>query len=203
MLRMSNTFVICPYCDPNHMHIPNLEEACRGYDVPMGNPNPTRGNSDPGIRNQIFEPMFRNQDGYYQMDRSFVTANTQIKCDATWSSHIYDKMKDYVDGKANSMATGFGIETGVEIEGYVSITDADEAKATIPPLFSRAWSTNKDREKIKDFFTRERGSVVVTEAICLTHKVDISDISKKTFVQPFIDAIVALGDAKTKMKRDF
>ena len=92
--------------------------------------------------------MFRNQDGYYQMDRSFVTANTQIKvvddlclnekeylnadnkvilqCDATWSSHIYDKMKDYVDGKANSMATGFGIETGVEIEGYVSITDADE-----------------------------------------------------------------------------
>ena len=32
-------------------------------------------------------------------------------------------MKDYVDGKADSMATGFGIETGVEIEGYVSITD--------------------------------------------------------------------------------
>ena len=51
----------------------------RGYDVPMGNPNPARGNSDPGIRNQIFEPMFRNQDGYYQMDRSFVTANAQIK----------------------------------------------------------------------------------------------------------------------------
>ena len=29
MLRMCNSFVICPYCDPNHVHIPNLEEACR------------------------------------------------------------------------------------------------------------------------------------------------------------------------------
>jgi hypothetical protein len=33
-------YVICPYCDPNYMAYPNLEETCRGYDVPMGNPNP-------------------------------------------------------------------------------------------------------------------------------------------------------------------
>ena len=57
-----------------------------------------------------------------------------LQCDATWSSHIYDKMKDYVDGKADSMATGFGIETGVEIEGYVSITDADEVCLMISNL---------------------------------------------------------------------
>ena len=43
-------------------------------------------------------------------------------------------MKDYVDGKADSMATGFGIETGVEIEGYVSITDADEVLGLISNL---------------------------------------------------------------------
>ena len=74
-----NAFIICPYCDPNHMAYPNLEEAVRGYDVPMGNPNPGRGDSDPGIRNQIFSPMIRNSDGYYKLDDSFVTANTQIK----------------------------------------------------------------------------------------------------------------------------
>ena len=72
-------FVICPYCDPNHMAYPNLEEAVRGYDVPMGNPNPGRGDSDPGIRNQIFNPMIRNSDGYFKLDDRFVTANTQIK----------------------------------------------------------------------------------------------------------------------------
>ena len=74
-----SAFVICPYCDPNHMAYPNLEEAMRGYDVPMGNPNPGRGDSDPGIRNQIFVPMVRNSDGYYKLDDSFVSANTQIK----------------------------------------------------------------------------------------------------------------------------
>ena len=72
-------FIICPYCDPNHMAYPNLEEAVRGYDVPMGNPDPGRGNSDPGIRNQIFSPMIRNSDGYYKLDDRFITANTQIK----------------------------------------------------------------------------------------------------------------------------
>ena len=72
-------FVICPYCDPNHMAYPNMEEAVRGYDVPMGNPNPGRGDSDPGIRNQIFNPMVRNSDGYYKLDDSFLSANTQIK----------------------------------------------------------------------------------------------------------------------------
>ena len=61
------------------MAFPNLEEAMRGYDVPMGNPTPPRGNSDPGIRNQIFAPMFRNDDARYRLDVSFITANTQIK----------------------------------------------------------------------------------------------------------------------------
>ena len=51
----------------------------RGYDVPMGNPTPPRGDSDPGIRNQIFAPMFRNDDARYKLDVGFITANTQIK----------------------------------------------------------------------------------------------------------------------------
>ena len=30
----------CPYCDPNWDDVPNLPEAMKGYDVPMGNPDP-------------------------------------------------------------------------------------------------------------------------------------------------------------------
>ncbi len=40
LLEATYGYVICPYCDPNYMAFPNLEEAMRGYDVPMGNPNP-------------------------------------------------------------------------------------------------------------------------------------------------------------------
>ena len=35
----------------------------------------------------------------------------------------------------------------------------------------------------------------MTEALCITHKVDISDTSKKTFTEPFIDTVVALNEA--------
>ena len=40
LVRLISGYVICPYCDPNYMAYPNLEESCRGYDVPMGNPSP-------------------------------------------------------------------------------------------------------------------------------------------------------------------
>ena len=30
----------CTYCDPNFMAIPGIEQALKGYDVPMGNPIP-------------------------------------------------------------------------------------------------------------------------------------------------------------------
>ena len=79
MAKMCTGFVICPYCDPEHDPYPNIKEALRGYDVPMGDPNPEKGHFDPGIRNQLFTPTVRNKDGYYALDRSFITANSQIK----------------------------------------------------------------------------------------------------------------------------
>ena len=30
----------CKYCNPNWSYVSNFAEACKGYDVPMGNPNP-------------------------------------------------------------------------------------------------------------------------------------------------------------------
>ena len=47
-----------------------------------------RGKSDPGIRNQIFIPMLRNQDGYDVIDRRFITSNKTIKV-ATINQFIY------------------------------------------------------------------------------------------------------------------
>ena len=38
--KAREAFGECTYCDPNFMAIPGIEEALRGYDVPMGNPNP-------------------------------------------------------------------------------------------------------------------------------------------------------------------
>ena len=45
-----------------------------------------------GIRKQIFIPMARNKDGHYELDGSFITGNEQVKCDAEFTSRVYDKV---------------------------------------------------------------------------------------------------------------
>ena len=62
-------------------------------------------------------------------------------------------------------------------------------------MFSRSWEKEEGINNIKDFFIKEKGSIVVTEAQCITHKVDISDTSKKSFTQPFIDTVLSLNQA--------
>ena len=62
----------------------------------------------------------------------------------------------------------------------------------IPPLFTRSWSDNKDINRVKDFFVKESGSIAITDAVCLTHRVDISDLSKKQFVEPFLDSVKSM-----------
>ena len=36
--------------------------------------------------------MARNGDGHYEVDESFITGNEQVKCDAEFTSRIYDKV---------------------------------------------------------------------------------------------------------------
>lgn len=69
---------------------------------------------------------------------------------------------------------------------------------SFPPLFSRSWSDTNDIEEIEQFFQKEHGAIVTTEAICLTNKVDIGLYSVKAFVDPFIDAVKALHLAVTE-----
>ena len=64
----------------------------------------------------------------------------------------------------------------------------------IPPLFTRSWSNNEDINRVKDFYVKEGGAIAITEAVCLTHRVDIGDLSKKIFVEPFIDSAKSLQD---------
>ena len=37
--------------------------------------------------------MARNSDGHYELDGSFITGNEQVKCDAEFSSRVYDKVQ--------------------------------------------------------------------------------------------------------------
>ena len=37
---MKDMIAECPYCNPTWNDVPNFPEAMKGYDVPMGNPDP-------------------------------------------------------------------------------------------------------------------------------------------------------------------
>ena len=92
-----------------------------------------------GIRNQIFLPMARNKDGHYELDGSFVSGNEQVKCDAEFTSRVYDKVQckifdiktlqrhalfqydDYVKGKVMDSTTGFGIEVSPRVTTSIEV----------------------------------------------------------------------------------
>ena len=54
------------------------------------------GHYDPGIRNQIFQPMRYNNDSLRETDWRFITANPMVKCDSEWTENIYHSFEDYV-----------------------------------------------------------------------------------------------------------
>ena len=54
------------------------------------------GNYDPGIRNQIFNPMLTNADGLRELDGRYITANPLVKCDSEWTEKIFHSFQDYI-----------------------------------------------------------------------------------------------------------
>ena len=46
-------------------------------------------------------------------------------------------------------------------------------EASLPTLFSREEGSSNSVSKMRDFFTKEGGSIAVSEALCITHRVDI------------------------------
>ena len=54
------------------------------------------GDYDPGIRNQIFEPMRNNRDNLRELDGGYILANPMVKCDSQWTEKIYHTFEDYV-----------------------------------------------------------------------------------------------------------
>ena len=61
--------------------------------------NITNDSVSAGIRNQIFLPMARNSDGHYEVDETFITGNEQVKCDAEFTSRVYDKVSINIHNK--------------------------------------------------------------------------------------------------------
>ena len=188
-----------------------------------------------GIRNQIFQHVFKNSDGYYALAEDYLTANTMIKCDADWtqarrllSKYIcrctYFNSKWSAGGvwqlqpvclrKDEILNNWIWNTSSARFRSQVCNTKRWRAicsrihkkmlvekimwqrnsiwifvfpskqvsnlglEATLPGLFSRDTGSSNSVSKSRDFFTKERGSIAVSEAVCLTHRADIRNIGR-------------------------
>ena len=107
----------------------------------------------PGIRNQIFQPIYQNSDGYYALAESFLTANVMIKCDASWTSEIYDNFDQYVKGKLKLSTTGYGIQALPETDVKKTFSQVS-FEASMPSLFTRDEGFSTSVTNARDFFKK-------------------------------------------------
>ena len=110
-------------------------------------------NKNLGIRNQIFQPIFQNSDGYYALAESFLTANVMIKCDASWTSETYDNFNQYVQGKLRLSTTGYGIQALPETDVKKSFSQVN-FEASMPSLFTRDEGFSSSVTNARDFFKK-------------------------------------------------
>lgn len=73
----------------------------------------------------------------------------------------------------------------------------------MPTLFSRSSSHNDDIDRALNFFTKERGSIAISQAICSTHRVDLQSNSASKFTQPFIEAIKGMHYCHTIQPKSY
>lgn len=85
----------------------------------------------------------------------------------------------------------FGEDLEIPYRPFVSIPITINFK--MPTLMSRSQSSDNQIQMVKDFFSKENGSIAVSQAACSTHRVDISSKSpRKTFMPSFMEAIKGL-----------
>jgi hypothetical protein len=51
---------------------------------------------DPGLRNQIFLPMEKNDKGLMDVNGKFITVNDMIDCDSSWTEEVHHDLNSYV-----------------------------------------------------------------------------------------------------------
>jgi len=93
----------------------------------------------------------------------------------------------------------------VSIEAAEDAGSSSSYEGRLPPLVQIAWHYNGKTRALKEFFLRSRGALTVSEAQCVTHKLDISQFLIPGFQPAFLEVLRILEqqDTETKQYRAF
>eukprot|EP00095_Tigriopus_kingsejongensis_P005914 maker-scaffold392_size185621-snap-gene-0.24 protein:Tk05914 transcript:maker-scaffold392_size185621-snap-gene-0.24-mRNA-1 annotation:"PREDICTED: uncharacterized protein LOC100215110" len=183
-------------CDENWTPFSNMASALVGYDLPKGNPFATHSIEDPGLRKQIFNGTFEDPDGDFILE-SGITAREYKMCDTEFTNRGATNMRTYEKAASSSSSAGFGFDIGIEAE-----EDGGRHEGQLPPVVSIAWQKTKEYEAVRQYIFKTRGAVVISEAQCVTHKVDVSHFLTPGFHPAFIEVLKFLEKQNTTIRQE-
>ena len=155
------------YCESTYLQYPNLKAALLGLDLPSLNPNPKDHINEPGIRLQIFQPTSRSKDGD-MVQYDYLETRRCLKCEANYDEYVFSSFEETIDNWSKFVSSGYDLILDIQtkIKSPVSLT--------IPPLFSRSWSTTDKTDGMKSHFDSDGGSVAHTRAECAIYCVTVN-----------------------------
>lgn len=194
-------------CDSDWTPFPNMASSLVGYDLSKGNPFAMGTIEDPGLRKQIFNVSWEDTDtGDYVMETG-IAMRAYKMCDADFKSKTATNMRQYEKILAASSLTGFGYEVGIEVESPPkSANDSTPAVKGLregmqPPVSRVAWQKTREYESVRQFLFTSRGAVVVSEAQCITHKVDVSHFLTPGFHPAFLEVLRFLEKQEGRVRQ--
>ena len=96
----------------------------------------------------------------------------------------------------NSSTTGYGVELVQDLNVVVPISGLMNVRLNLPTFLSRSSEYNTENIDLKMFLDKEKGSIAVSQAKCITHHINIALSAKnKRFTKTFLDAVLSLQRA--------
>jgi len=173
-----------------------VKSALVGYDLPTGNPYASDFIEDPGLRKQIFNATMPDGDDGYRLETG-INLREYDMCDEKFKTKLATSVSGYKKIARSNSLTEIGYDIGIE---------AQEGDHEGPPsLVTIAWENTDDVKNLASFFTVVKGAIAVSEAQCITHKIDVSEFLTPSFHPTFVGVlrILAQQDTEVKQKRAF
>ena len=93
----------------------------------------------------------------------------------------------------NSSTTGYGVELVQDLNVVVPMSGLMNVRLNLPTFLSRSSEYNTENIDLKMFLDKEKGSIAVSQAKCITHHINIALSAKnKRFTKTFLDAVLSL-----------
>ena len=164
--------------------VPNVDVALRGYDPLDG--KALLGQSDPGLKNQIFNPSSFTSGKGLEMFNS-------LHCSLTSKLTVVNNYVDYREQQSGDFkmeANDYGYH-GTKIP--VIIASVNHAKSS-----SSEYSQSSSFNYEKDLFTKSHGVSYVSRAKCETHQINVGPYTLPDFTDNFKDGLMRLKEYSKK-----